>query len=188
MQDLWKTYHVCKCKWQNNDLYHHNLHTSCCFSSADVSLFHMVTRYYCIFRSLPCRANYYRKLYSKYITTGHQFFVPPRAETHSRLVSHLLLSLCHTCENLFHFHTIAALFPVWLHSDSVFTVVLGTPTGNKKWLFFNEVIHYLIYFAFLLVLSPFFELQSIICVKDRAPPRLWASSSVKKNPKKTTEV
>lgn len=52
-------------------------HTSCClftFSSTDVSLFHMVTQYYCIFLCLPCRANYYRKLYSKYITTGHQFF------------------------------------------------------------------------------------------------------------------
>ena len=45
------------------------------------------------------------------------FFVPSRAETHTWLVSHLFLSLRHTCENLFHFHTIAALFPACLSSD-----------------------------------------------------------------------
>lgn len=80
------TYHICKYKEQNNDLYYHIPPTSCClftFSSADVSLFYVVTRYYCIFLS-PCRANYYRKLYSKYITTGHQFFCASRGwNTHS---------------------------------------------------------------------------------------------------------
>lgn len=74
------------------------------------------------------------------------FFVPPGAETHTRLDSHLSLSLCHTCENLFHFHTRAALFSVFLHSD----VLLETPTGSE-----DRVLGfvYLFSFAFLPVYS-----------------------------------
>lgn len=93
------THHICKYEMQNNDLYHHDL----LFIHIKYRpLFYIATRYYCIFLSLPRRENYYRKLYSKYITTGHQFFVPSRAESHTRLVSHLSMSHRHTCENPLH--------------------------------------------------------------------------------------
>lgn len=72
------------------------------FSSSNESLFYVATQHCCIYLSLLRRAKSYRKLYSKYITSGHQFFVPSRAESHTRLLSHLSMSQRHTCENLLH--------------------------------------------------------------------------------------
>lgn len=133
-------------------------HTSCClftFSSTDVSLFHMVTQYYCIFLCLPCRANYYRKLYSKYITTGHQFFC---ASQRCNTVGWFPTFLCRSAipekkpENLFHFCTIAA-FPPPKSScvqTPTFPVFVETPTESKE-----RVLGFFlfIYFAFLPVYS-----------------------------------
>lgn len=78
------------------------------------------------------------------------FFLPPRAETHTRLLSHLSLSLRHTCENMIHFHTKKALFPVFLRSD-VDVSCCSSDSDRKQ----GEGLgaYLFIYFAFLPVYS-----------------------------------
>lgn len=137
----------------------HNIispHTSCSlftFFSTDVSLFHMVIRYYCIFLCLPCRANYYRKLYSKYITTGHQFFCASEGwNTHSAGFPPFSVAPPHLWKPVPFLHS-SSFFPVFLRSDVDVSCCSGDSDRKRGESF--RAFNWFIYFAFLSVYQEF---------------------------------
>lgn len=163
------TYHICKCT--RPAVYSHFLALKF-LHFFTVSLFHMVTRYYCIFLSLPCRANYYRKLYSKYITTGHQFFCASQGwNTHSTGFPPFPVASPYLWKPVpFSYNSsFISSLPAFRRQH-----LLETPTGSEERIFRVLFIYFYIYLAFLPVYwrnyiwSPFVELRWIIGIKARA--------------------